>query len=377
MFTGGQRSEPVPYSGMKNPQTIVQALLERAVSEGRERGVQVAAYYQGACVVDAWAGIADPATGRRVDGETLFPVFSTTKGILTTAIHRLVERKAFGYTTRIAEIWPAFAANGKGAITIGQALAHASAIPHMPADVGLADLVTWETMSAAVARLQPLWPPGSRACYHAVTFGWILGEVARRVTGRSVTRLLHDECGAPIGVRDLHCGLPASEDGRIAVLDEPGWKPGPPSAEMPPTVPEWMMPLAGWMNTVEGRRACVPASSGMMSARALARHYAALVPGGVDGVELLSPARVRLATEPCFIGDPPGVRVGLGYMLGGAGGSMGSRLTCFGHGGYGGSQAFADPEPRLAFAFTRNLYVPNSVLDEAVGAIRGALEIPA
>lgn len=362
---------------MQQAQRIVQSLLNRAVAEGRERGVQAVAYFRGACVVDAWAGSADFATGRPVDGDTLFPVFSTTKGILATAIHRLVERGAFTYDTRIAALWPAFAANGKTAITVRQALSHTSAIPHMPTDVGLADLGDWDAMCAAVARLQPLWPPGSRACYHAVTFGWILGEVARRATGISVTRLLHDECGAPIGVRDLHAGLPLSEHGRVAVLEEPGWQPSPPPTDMPPTVPEWMHPLADWMNTTAGRCSCVPASSGIMTARSLARHYAALVPGGVDGVELLSPARVRLATAPHFVGDPPPVRMGLGYGLGGAPGAQGSRITAFGHGGYGGSAAFADPEFQFAFAYTRNLYVPNSALQETIDAVRNALGIPA
>ena len=358
-------------------QSAVQAVLDRAVAENRERGVQVAAYFKGELVADAWAGLADPATGRRVDGDTLFPVFSVTKGILTTAIHRLVERGAFEYDTRIADLWPAFGAAGKLTVTVRQALCHSAGIPHMPPDATRADLGDWDAMCAAVARLTPLWPPGTRACYHAVTFGWILGEVARRVTGKPVRQLLHAECGAPIGVKDLHCGLPPAAERRVAVLEEPDWKPLPPPADMPPSVPDWMQPLAGWMNSGPARRACIPASNGCMSARALARHYAALLPGGVGGVELLPPARVRLATVPHFLGEPPPVRVGLGYFLGGAGGAFGSRLTTFGHGGYGGSNAFADPETGLAFAFTRNLLVPNGALQETVDEVRRVLKIPA
>ncbi|MDG0808663.1 serine hydrolase domain-containing protein [Cohnella rhizosphaerae] len=344
---------------MQDIQQAMQNLLEQKVEAGNERGLQLAVYYQGELIVDAYAGIADQASGRAVDGDTLFPVFSTTKGIVATIIHLLAERGRLNYEMKIADIWPEFGVNGKSDTTIGHALYHTSGIPHMPAEIGIADISDWDKMCGEIARLTPQWPPGEHMEYHAITYGWILGEVARRIDGRPFSQILEEEICAPLGVKDMYVGLPEELDHRVAVLEEPGYVQPTGAVDVLQAIPAWICPLHAWMNTPAARRACVPASNGIMSARAAARHYAALLPGGIDGVQLLPDSRMKAATAPLRLKDDVPLPRGMGYVLGQEGDIMGGSLRIFGHGGYGGSIAFADPESGLAVGFTKNLYSPN------------------
>ncbi|MEI7766914.1 MAG: serine hydrolase domain-containing protein [Phycisphaerae bacterium] len=365
---------------MSTPQTKIASLLNTLVKEGRERGLQVAAYLDGKLVLDAWAGVADATTGRPVDGDTLFPVFSVTKGMVATLIHILVQRGQLAYDLPISRLWPEFAAQGKSAITVGQALSHTSGLPLLPAGVSLDVLCDWEAMCTALAGMPTAWPAGTRQVYHAVTFGWILGEVARRATGRTFGQLLEAEICRPLGITDLYCGLPDAVAPRVVRLEEifnPGKEPNLTDDGQPRDVSVSMLPLHEWMNQPQVRRACVPASNGIASARALARHYAALLPGGVDGVELLPSSRVRTATQrqypsPITDKDPS---MSLGYFIGPSP-ALGSRASTFGHPGYGGAIGFADPEHRLAVGVTKNLYSPAGASDLIVREIRAALGVP-
>jgi CubicO group peptidase (beta-lactamase class C family) len=343
---------------MKKLQPAIESLLNRLVAEGEERGLQVAVYHRGELVVDASAGVADPATGRCVDGTTLFPVFSTTKGITATLIHLLVERGQVAYETPIADVWPEFAAHGKETITLRHALDHTAGLAHMPAGIGHAELCDWETMCRAIANLKPVAPPGGPMVYHAMTYGWILGEVARRVDGRSFSRLLQDEINVPLGLEgELFVGIPDEAEPRVALLEASTapfvQEPMPNDATLL-AIPMLVQPLHAWMNRSDARRSCSPASNGIMTARAIARHYAALLPGGVDGVELLPPSRVRLATEPeqkePTQGEPPRNQR-LGYTV-----AYPFSPRAFGHNGYGGSVGCADPIHHLAIGFTRNRF---------------------
>ena len=277
-------------------QNQIQTLLNRLVSEGRERGLQVAAYVDGRLVVNAWAGVADARSGRLVDEKTLFPVYSTTKGIAATLIHQIVERGLISYETPIATVWPEFGANGKEQVTLRQVLNHSSGVPQMPAGIGFTELCDWNVMCEKIAALKPLWPPGTRMEYHAMTYGWIVGEVARRVDGRPFTQLLEEEICRPLGVDTMFVGIPDEVEDRVAILEEYGIDPQPPEDGRPQSVPASLGPLHAWMNRPDVRRACIPASNGIMNAHAIARHYAALLPGGVDGIQLLPPDRVKLAT---------------------------------------------------------------------------------
>ncbi len=338
-------------------QEQMQLLLNRLTTDGGQRGLQLCAYLNGKLLVNVAAGTLDASSGRNVSPDTLFPVFSTGKGMMATVIHRLAERGKLSYNQPIAQVWPEFAAHGKGAITIGQALYHTSGIPHMPRGIGLSDLHNWDTMCRLVADLHPVWPPGTRIEYHAITSGWIVGEVARRVTGKPFGQLIQEEICQPLKMEGMYMGIPDAVEERVATLEEPNWLP-PAVEDM--AIPNWFCPLAGWMNQPAARRACVPASNAIMTAHAIARHYAGLLPGGVDQVELLPPHRVAIATQmqrpPLAVDDDHPKDWGLGYRLGGGTSLYGSTPAAFGFSGYGGSAGFADPTIGLAFGFTKNFF---------------------
>lgn len=370
---------------MTDPQNAVQTLLDDLVASGAERGLQVAAYRDGALIVDAWAGVADAATGRAVDGDTLFTVFSSTKGVTSTVIHLLAARGLLDYDAPIAAYWPEFAANGKARVTVRHALTHAAGIPQRPSG---ADATDWEGTVREIAAMTPLWEPGTQHGYHAGTFGWILGEVARRVDGRPIARIVAEEIAAPLRVGDsLFFGIPDDAEPCVATLENDRTITDAPEAPPDSLLARAMPGSRGYavaFNRPEIRRAVQPAGGGIMSARALARHYAALVGEGVGGVRLLPPERVREATalqtevKDIVLGVP--VRRGLGYMLGGPGSAMGERVSAFGHAGYGGSIGFADPEYRFAFALTKNrlaFTLPDrSAANRVANAVRAALGIP-
>jgi len=362
---------------MKDVQATMQGVLDRCVAEGRERGVQLTAYLNGELIVDAWAGVADAETGRLVDGETLFPVFSVSKGITATIIHLLAERGMLSYDMPIAMVWPEFAAQGKGSITVRHVLSHTAGVPMMPQGIGYRELVDWDTMCADIAKLHPISAPGAEHCYHALTYGWLMGEVAQRVDGRPFSQLLHDEIRVPLGLTDsLFMGIPDAVEPRVAVLEEycsPN-EPVLPDDNMPQSIPGWIQPLSTMMNRSDTRRACLPAATGIFTARALARHYAALLPGGVDGVELLPPHRVRQVTQPQLPTDNPMAEPISCYSLGYQRFSD-ACLPVFGHGGHGGSIGFADLTYGLAVGLTKNRFSPNYAHDEIVQALRDALDL--
>ncbi len=368
---------------MTDVQPRVQALLDDLVGREIERGVQVAAYRNGEMIVDAWAGIADPATGRAVDGDTLFTVFSSTKGVTSTVIHLLAERGALDYDDPIVTYWPEFGAHGKAGITIRQALTHTAGIPQRPAGAEESD---WEGMCRAIAALTPLWEPGTQMGYHAGTFGWILGEVARRADGRPIDRIVAEEICRPLGITSLFFGIPDAIEPRVATLENDvsieRASDFPPDSLIARAMPN-SKTYAMRFNLPEVRRAVHPAGGGIMNARALARHYAALIGDGVDGVRLLSPERVRLATALQIEGKDATlqrfVRRALGYMLGMPGSTMGNRVTAFGHAGYGGSIGFADPENGVTFALAMNRLAFNlpgaGTVDKVARTVRDALGI--
>ncbi len=344
-------------------QARVQAVLDAQIDSGAETGLQVAVYRHGELIVDAWAGLADRATDRRVDGDTLFCAFSASKGITATVIHALVERGKLDYDAPIAQHWPAFAANGKTAMTLRQVLTHTAGIPQMPPDLLPAHLADWPRMCAWVENATPLWPPGSATGYHALSWGWILGEWAQRVSGQRFADLVQEFVAQPLGLQGrLYFGFSDAEVGvheRIAVLENDP----PPKMKLKPdalilrATPLSLFPLSKTHNRPDVQRACLPASGAITTARALAKHYAALLEAGVDGVRLLPAARMRQATSlqteanDLVLNLP--YRKALGYYLGTPQSEMAAPMSAFGHPGAGGTLAWADPQTGLAFALCK------------------------
>jgi CubicO group peptidase (beta-lactamase class C family) len=298
-----------------------------------------------------------------VDGDTLFTVFSTTKGILYACIHLLAERGKLSYDDTVARSWPAFAARGKAGVTIRQVLDHSAGVPQVPEGATAEDICDWDRMCGMVAELPPLWEPGTKTGYHAYTIGWILGEVLRRIDGRSVARFVQEEICTPLGLRNLFLGIPRSVEDRVALLEdapEPEGLPEPlPLFEK--AIPTHLPAAAVLFNRPDVRRASIPAAGGIMNARDLARFYASMATG-VDAFRLLPPARVALAAREQrrdmdqVLGLE--IRKGLGYFLPGENAeSISDSPGAFGHPGAGGSVGYADPANGLAVGYTKTRLV--------------------
>jgi len=345
-------------------------VLNGLVSDEAEVGVQVAAYLRGQLVLDAWAGWADAASRRPVIGDTLFNVSSCGKGVAATCVHMLADRGQIDYDVPVAEYWPEFAANGKAEITVRHVLAHRSGIPHSPPGYGPQLLVDWDGMCAAIAELAPIFEPGTKTAYQAVNYGFIVGELLRRIDGRSIGQFVRQEIGQTLGADSIFFGVPEAELVRVATIT--GTAAPRARSDVPPATvtPETF-------NRDDIRMAAIPSSGGIMTARALARQYAVLAQGGtLDGVRLLTPERIRLATELQTEAVDElykqAIKRSLGYRLGDDAGP-GAGPSAFGHVG-NGMFGYAEPERQFAVAFLRNYAgAGRDVGARVVSAIRAEL----
>ena len=361
---------------METVQVSIQAWLNSQVAAGLEAGLQVAAYHKGKLVVDAWAGV-DAITGKPVDGDTLFVTFSTTKGITATVIHLLAERGLIDYDAPVAKYWPAFAQNGKAGITVRQVMAHTAGLPHLPLDTQLEDMADWNKQVRWMEEAAPLWEPGTQTGYHALTIGIILGELAERVDGRTIARIVREDICAPLKIETLFFGVPDEVLGRIAMLDiafNPDIPMPPADALLWQAIPLSLHPLNTMANRADFRKAVVPAANMVANARALAKVYASLVGEGVDGVRLLSKERVRIATTmqtdeiDCVLGAA--WPKGMGYFLGCADAPQTCvSATAFGHTGAGGFTAYADPAHEVAFALCKTRMVDSPEEDRVTARV--------
>lgn len=361
---------------MKNIQKIIQAYLDKVVEEEKERGIQVAVYFEGKLVVNAYAGYSDLERKKSINEKTLFPIFSVGKGIAATVIHILAEQGKLDYDIPMAEYWPAFGVNGKKNITVRQILNHTAGLQNMPMGLSCNDLSHWNKMVRETQKLKPSSKPGSKFAYHGITFTWLVGELAQIVDGRSFSEIMNATICQPLKIKEMYIGLPKSLGNKVAILDEPSPNPEMMKTKEPTAIPAWICPLADWMNTKSARHACLPSSNGIMSAQAIARHYAALLLGGVDGVELLPFKRLKIATQRQRLNDGTYIHRGLGYSLGGEKNSIyGPRNSAFGHGGYGGSVGFADPKYKFAMALTKNHFSKDNTSVQIVNKVRELLNV--
>ena len=343
--------------------------FERNFAEYDELGAAFSLYVDGEVKVDIWGGVADKQAGRRWDEHTLQLVFSTTKGAAAICVARLVEAGSISYDDRVAAYWPEFAANGKETVTIGQMMSHQAGLPFVDAPLSFDDLMAVTPVVAALGAQTPMWEPGSAHGYHALTYGWLAGELVRRVDGRRIGQYFAEEVAAPLGL-DFWIGLPEAEEPRVSRLEQ----------APPPTDPEalaMMMQIAGpgtmgfnalFMSGVMmagpadpfNSRAVhateMPAANGITTARSLARMYAATV-GEVDGVRLITDDTVIAARAEAVNGPDTCLvlptRFGMGFMLDGEFAPMLSP-TSFGHAGAGGSLGYGDLESKVGYGYVMN-----------------------
>lgn len=344
----------------------LQHCLDELVATGRERGIQVAAYHDGALIAHAWAGVADPASGTPVDGDTLFPAYSVSKGIAATVTHVLIARGAFALDTPLATLWPAFGAHGKDRVTVAHVLEHSAGVPYFPAGLAPEDLRDPERIAALIAAAEPAWEPGTRTGYHSLTFGYLLDETIRRATGRSLHEAVRTELCVPLGIEnDLFIVPPADQDTRLADVDADAF------SRFQDSLPgglSFQRAVGGLRPGLITPRRHIPAAplpfGVTMTARAGARLYAALAAGGegllpAGDVERATTIRWRDRDE---ITGVPALK-SLGYTHADPVG--GHRESAFGMGGLGGSEAYADPGLRFSFALTHNRLTPPTEEDAA------------
>ncbi len=336
--------------------------------EHGEIGAACCIYAGGEPVVDLVGGVADQSTGRPWGAETIALVFSTTKGATAACANLLIQRGLLDPDMPVATYWPEFAARGKEGVLVRHVLSHSAGLPVVEGDFTLAESLAWDPVVTALAGQAPRWEPGTAVGYHLRSFGWLTGEIVRRVTGRTVGRFFADEIAAPLGL-DWWIGLPASLETRTARIVPP---PAAKNPEVQALIDEVLAPgtllgdaLSGpsghfgytemW-NTRELHECELPSSNGIASAHAVARCYAGLA-GTVDGVRILDDETIRRATTlesegtDLVLGTP--TRYGLGFSLG-DGLSSAAPGTAFGHSGAGGSLGCADPARELGFGYVMN-----------------------
>ncbi|MBF7141509.1 MULTISPECIES: serine hydrolase domain-containing protein [Pseudomonas] len=342
----------------------------------QERGAALCIQVNGETVIDLWAGTSDRDGSEAWHSDTLVNLFSCTKTLAAAATLQLAAEGKLDLDTPVARYWPEFAENGKAAITVRQLLCHRAGLPALrellPADA----LYDWPRMTAALAAERPWWAPGTAQGYAAITYGWLLGEVIRRVDGRSPGRAIVDRVAAPLGL-DIHIGLADSEFHRVAHVARGKGNPGDAAAQRLLQVtlrePEALSTRAFTnppsiltsTNKPEWRRMEQPAANGHGNARGLAGFYQGLLDGSLLGDEWLTElTREHSCEEDLTLLTP--VRFGLGCMLDQPAvpnATFGLGPGAFGHPGAGGSVGFADPYHGVAFGFVTNTLGPYVLMD--------------
>ena len=331
--------------------------------ERGEVGAAVCVYADGRPVVDLWGGLADATTGRPWSSDTVVLVYSSTKGVTSVCANLLVERGLLDPAAPVAQYWSEFSAAGKERITVAQLLGHQAGLPLVEGAFTLDEALAWTPMVDALAAQRPIWEPGERHGYHMRTFGWLAGELVRRVDGRRVGAFLRDEVAAPLRL-DFWIGLPDDIEPRVARLVPPERDLGALLEQLGGELllakvfsnPGGLFGYNDMWNTRALRAAELPSSNGIGDARSLARLYASCI-AEVDGVRTLQPATVANATVEQACGKDAVLMIdscfGLGFMLGRSFGAA-NPSTAFGHAGAGGSLAFADPASGVAFGYVMN-----------------------
>lgn len=372
----------------------VRKVIEAQIAAGKEIGVQVVAYLDGKLVIDTWAGLADPASGRKVDGDTLFSVYSVTKAVAAVACHMLVDRGLLDYDTPIVKWWPEYGAHGKEKTTLRHILTHRAGVPQMPKGVTPERMCDWNWMTREIAALTPLAEPGSKTLYQSMTFGWLCGELVCRADPkkRPFGQFVREEIAEPLKAPDLWVGLPDEAAPRMARHVEANFHVNPKWStaiwrtmsglskvlpeqwfakmlKLPPlflaSMPFPVALVPAVFERPDVRRASIGGVGGVFSARSCARFWAMLAQGGeLDGVRLLSSERVASfntprahaeEADPVMFGFPMPISIG-GFWLGGMFPPIAAAISpkAIFHPGAGNSVGWADFDKKLAVAICHN-----------------------
>ncbi len=386
----GERSAALPYGaddsalprgvhGAADPSFawVVRA-FSRLFPGRRFGGGALCVYLDGQPVVDVWTGWADRRGTRPWNADTGAMVFSATKGMASTVIHRLADRGLIDYDAPVADYWPDFASNGKAGVTVRELMRHRAGLSQLNGATS-ADLMDHLLMEERMAAASMGWLKG-RPSYHALTYGWLMSGLARAVTGRSMRELFRTELAEPLGTDGLHLGRPPvdapTQPARIIGPQSRIQNPlfnlvAPHIAALPFSGGFGSMYFPGMKRTVQGDisllDAELPAANGVATARGLARMYGAIANGGrIDGMQFLSAELVAGLTGRPSLHPDGGLFMPLSFHLGYHGLPLPGVLPGFGHVGLGGSLGWADPATRLAFGFVHNrLLTPLVVSDQA------------
>jgi len=324
-------------------------------------GASLAVYRGGRLVADLWGGTRDSARSRVWTRDTLINVWSTTKGIAAIAVALLVDRGKLSYEDLVAQHWPEFAANGKGAITVAQLLSHQGGLPGFTDETTtVEDFYDWERVTSRLARQAPMWAPGTKNSYHAMTYGFLAGELVRRLSGVSPGAFVAREIAGPLGA-EVFIGLGEALEPRVAEMIKPSVAVDMAALNLPPeAIAALTNPAveADRPNSRPWRAAQVPAANGHATAMGLARIYGAVADGGsLDGVRLLS--RETIARMTAVQTTRPDLMLGfspnwaMGFATNGIG-VYGPNPRAFGHSGWGGSFGCADLEAKVGIGYTMN-----------------------
>ena len=337
---------------------------------GREVGASVCVTLRGQTVVDLWAGDRGP-DGGPWERDTIVNVYSTTKTMCSTALVMLIDRGLVDPNEPVATYWPEFAANGKAAITVGQAMSHTSGLAGFEPAIEAETLYDWERCCEILAAMEPWWEPGTAAGYHAITHGYLQGEIVRRVDGRTLGTFFREEIAEPLDA-DFHIGFGPEHDDRCGELIPPGaWALSDGVTDLARRVGESCRLDATEPRSRAWRAAEIPAAGGFGNARSVGRVHSALACGGtVDGVTLMRPETVaRIAEEqyagPDLVFGGADLRYGLGVGLPSSRVPFPSPNSFF-WGGWGGSLAVIDPDTQMTVS-----YVMNRMAQTLLGYTRG------
>jgi CubicO group peptidase (beta-lactamase class C family) len=327
--------------------------------DGGELGARFALAINGEIVVDLMGGHADRKREVVFGPDTLTPLFSTTKAVAALMIARLVDEGRLAYDQPVADVWPEFAQNGKAEVTVEQALSHQAGLSGFLDETDPSIWFDWDATCAKLAAMAPIWPVGSASGYHPITFGYLAGEIFRRVDGRTMGTALREDIAGPLGL-DVWIGLPDSEHDRCAELMRPSALPkfgAMNDAVKAAFLTPWAAP--GGRGTADWRRVEIPSANGHATAPALARLMGALATDGtLDGRSLITPAGIKAASAERIVGQdlvlPFVISWGAGFMRNTPNMFYGPTAEAFGHSGWGGSCAFADPTTGVSGAYVMN-----------------------